>query len=310
MVRVKLSTRLAAASDRVTARVARTNADNRRHPEAVDLAVAAALAEFGIQGLNDPVGYVDFLRSCWQRDVVEVTAHASTDGDGDVRFTALLQHLAGGMAPLPVADAVRLARISDRLLSDRTPFDRPGYAIDVGAHASISSSFGHSGRLLTSVVRFMRSRECLEIGTAYGMSALFLASALERGQAPGTLSTIECSEPQATIAFDVLGKEHSSIRTFRGRSTEVLADVTAGGRAFDFLFHDGEHSGAAYVADFNAYEPQLAPGSVVLFDDITWEDPTASVSADTFAGWTTITHHPRVRQSAVLDGWYGLLLLR
>lgn len=309
---MKLSTRLATATDRITARAARASADARRHPGAVDLAVSAALAEFGIDGLQDPVGYIEFLRSCWRQDTVAVSSDglSPVGDDASRRFAALVDHLAGGMAPIPVADAVRIGRISDRLGSDRTPFDRPGYAFDVGVHASTSSSFGHSGRILTSIVRFMRSRACLEVGTAYGMSALFLAAALEHGDEPGRLSTIECSEPQATVGFQLLKEQHpEAVLTFRGRSTEALADVTEEGTLFDFLFHDGEHSAAAYVADFAAYEPHLAPGSVVLFDDITWEDPTEPGRSDTFAGWTRVAQHPRVRHSVVLDNWYGLLLL-
>ena len=296
----RIRTQLNAAGERLAARLA-----GPRPASGVDLVVAAALTEHGVSGLNDPAAYVDFLRSCWQPDPVEVTAH---QGGGSALFAALLDHLASGMAPIPVDDAVRIGRISDRLLSDRTPFDRPGSAVDVGVHAAVSSSFGHSGRLLTAVVRFMRSRTCLEIGTAYGLSALFLAAALDRGHEPGSLTTVECSEPQASLAFELLKEQHpGSVRTIRGRSTEALPEVAADGQVFDLLFHDGEHSAAAYVADFTAYEPHLAPGSVVLFDDITWGDPAQG--SDTLAGWTTLTRHERVAQSVVLDGWYGLLLL-
>jgi predicted O-methyltransferase YrrM len=309
----RLRSQIAAASDRLADRVARTQASARRQSDAIDLAVAAALTESGIADLHDPVAYVEFLRACWQRDAVDVAGQptAAAGDDAGRRFAALLAHLSDGMAAIPVGDAVVIARVSDSLLGDRTPFDRPGQVIDVGVHAGVSSSSAHSGRILTSVVRFMRSRSCLEIGTAYGLSALFLAAAQARGHEAGTVSTIECSEPQATLAFELLKARHpDTVRTFRGRSTEVLAEVCADGAVFDFLFHDGEHSGAAYVADFNAYEPHLAAGSVVLFDDITWEDPAAPGSAETFAGWTRITKHPRVAQSVVLDNWFGLLLLR
>ena len=78
----------------------------------------------------------------------------------------------------------------------------------------------------------------------------------------------------------------------------------------DFVFHDASHSRDAYVRDFELLAAGLPPGAVVLFDDIRWEDERrAGASAQTYAGWTAVVAHARVRRAAELDRNMGILLL-
>ena len=290
------------ASDRLAGRVARAAAANRRSDTDVDLALAALLGERGVRDLNDVAGFVAFLRGCWEPLTVDVVAESAPD----LRLAALLDHLRSGVAALPVGVSVSVAEHADRLLASRAPYDRSAMQSDVGTHGRWSSSFGHSARILTAVVRFLRSRNVVEIGTAYGLGSLFLADALRRGAEPGQLATIEAAEPQRSLSAELLD---GVARTFSGRTPQVLPEVFAAVGQVDLLFHDGDHSRDAYVADFEAALPHLAPGAAVVFDDIRWEDPFGLRDARTAEGWDTVSFHPRVRAKAEIAGRYGLLLL-
>lgn len=276
---------------------------------AADLVIASVLAQPEHARLADPVAFVAFLRDSFEPVSYSIEPLAPEPPEptlSDLRFRTLVEQLGSGAPALRRDEAVRIAGIVDELMDDRTPFERPVFAADAGLHARMASSFARKGRILAAVVRFMRVTAALEIGTAYGVSALFLAASLER--ADGKLTTLERSEPQLSIAQRVLSAEHPErVRVLGGISTEVRAGME--GDSFDFLFHDGEHSEAAYVDDFTAFEPSLDPGAVVLFDDIRWEDPWSDQPARTYEGWRRVVAHPRVRQAVEIDDSYGLILL-
>jgi predicted O-methyltransferase YrrM len=291
------------ASDRLAGRVARAAANTRQSEADVDLAIAAVLRERGVRDLNDVAGFVAFLRASWEPLTVDVAALSPGE---DLLLDSLLEHFRSGVTALPVSLTVEVAEHADRLLASREPYDRSALLTDVGTHARWSSSFGHSARILTAVVRYLRCRNVVEIGTAYGLGTLFLADALSRGHEPGRLATVEAAEPQRRLSAELLA---GVATTFHGRTPEVLSEVFQTVGPVDLLFHDGDHSRDAYVADFEAALPQLVPGAVVVFDDIRWEDPFRRRDARTAEGWDLVSSHPRVRRKVELDGRYGLLLL-
>lgn len=300
---------LLAALDRLGTR-ARTRLDRRRRDAAdTELAIAAILGRGEGAGLDDPAGFVGFLRDCFDRQRFGVTEVRATDAEPSLpglRFETMLAQLSTSVPPIAEQDAVRIGRIADDLLSRTDPFERPDWATDVGVHARIASSFGRKGRLLAAVARAMRAERAVEIGTAYGMSSLFLAAAMgERGR----LVTAERSEPQVGIATEMLAREHpDTVTVLGGIATELEASVRERLGEADLLFHDGEHSRRAYVDDFTAYEPMLAPGAVVLLDDIRWR-LNRRVAAETYAGWREVAAHPRVQRAVEVDRVFGLLLL-
>lgn len=300
---------LVAAVDRLAQRAGRRLARSRRDAADTDLAITAILARGDGAGLSDTAGFVGFLRDCFcglRFPVEEVRALDGEAGLPGLRFDTMLGQLPVSVPPIPEQDAVRIGRIADDLLSRTDPFERPDWATDVGMHARIASSFGRKGRLLAAVVRAMRVERAMEIGTAYGMSSLFLAAAMgERGR----LVTAERSEPQVGIATEVLAREHpDTVTVFDGISTDLEASARERLGEADLLFHDGEHSLRAYVDDFTAFEPMLAPGAVVLYDDIHWR-LNRRVAAETYAGWREVAGHPRVRRAVEVDRQFGLLLL-
>lgn len=271
-----------------------------------------ALARAGGE-LAYPVAWVEFLRGCLEGRAVQVTQvrqRAGGDAEAGRRFASLLDALAD-LPTLELPVALRLAGIADDLRRDARPVAFGGWAGDLGAHFGMSSSCGARGRILSTIVRFMGARRALELGTAYGMSALFLLEALTRGGADGHLTTVEGTQPAFDTARDLLtGRFADQVRCEFGRTNRVLPQLAGELAPVDLLFHDAGHSRRDYINDFTNALPLFAPGAVLLVDDITWDDRRfASAPPRCYAGWRTITRHPRVRRAVELDGAMGLALL-
>lgn len=263
-----------------------------------------------LEGVSQPLGFAGFLRNSWgplSFALAEIKAGVAVTS-ADQRFDTLLDVLSVDVPAFSFDTAVRLARVNDDLQKRREPFDRTKLSMDAARHAHLAISGPDKGRMLAAVVRFMRASYAIEIGTAYGLSALYLAEELGAG---GVIATVEGSEPQATIARSVLGSV-PSVSPLKGWSHEVVASVESlVGSHAQVMFHDGGHSHDSYVSDFTSYSPLLAPGAVVIFDDIRWEDPAFSAGpARTYEGWLAVVANVRVRRAVELNNALGLLQLR
>jgi predicted O-methyltransferase YrrM len=214
--------------------------------------------------------------------------------------------------PIPFATAQEIALVADRYRDLAGVVESGKWVGDAGLLFSISSSFGRKGRLLSAVIRFSRSERCLELGTAYGMSGLFILSTLKAIGVAGHLTTLEGMEPQYSLASAMLNERYGDMVSCHfGMTHTVLPGLARSLDRIDFLFHDAGHSREEYSRDFNAVVDILSPDSVVLIDDIRWEDPRfSSQPAQTYEGWREIVSHPRVRRAVEVDHNLGLLLLR
>ena len=112
------------------------------------------------------------------------------------------------------------------------------WAGDVGLHSSIASSSASKGRILFNLVRFTRSERCLELGTAYGVSAPFILSALRLYFTGGHPHTIEASEPQFSVASAQLRSRYSDLVSCHfGRTGTILPELMKSSGPIDMLFH-------------------------------------------------------------------------
>jgi predicted O-methyltransferase YrrM len=283
----------------------------------LDIVLSWALTNSG-EGLRFPVAYVDFLRTCLERKTLSLTTVKSLERNIEDecvrRFAALLGALAD-LPPLEFAVAEGFARIADGHLGDGSPVESGRWAGDVRAHFEMSSSFGHKGRILATIIRFMHSRDCLELGTAYGMSALFMLEALSAQGPDARLTTLEGSELQHRIAARLLENRYPGrVRCECGWTSQVLPGLVQALGGLDFMFHDAGHSRKDYLHDFQAVLPLLRPGSAVLIDDIGWHDPRfAATDPECRKGWLEIAHHARVlwavEWAIASDQEMGLILL-
>jgi predicted O-methyltransferase YrrM len=129
------------------------------------------------------------------------------------------------------------------------------------------------GRFLMRLVCELGSLSCLELGTGFGISGAYQAAALElRGK--GRLTTLDVAGEWAAIAergFSELGLD-GRVDIRRGDIDETLEGVLEETSPVDYAFLDAEHTERATVRHFDAVIPHLAPGAVVVVDDILWSE--------------------------------------
>lgn len=127
-------------------------------------------------------------------------------------------------------------------------------------------------RLLFALVREYRPRHGIELGTCLAVSASYQAAALALGQQPAALVTLEGAPELAVRAqrnLERVGLAHVA-RVLAGRFDQTLPTLLASGPAVDYAFIDGHHDEQATLDYFAALKPRLAPGAVLVFDDIAW----------------------------------------
>jgi predicted O-methyltransferase YrrM len=277
-----------------------------------DIVLSALMTPTLVAQLHDPVRFVSFVRGCLGRVSCRVVPVQQREAPPSLRefanrFSALLDTFRDVPALTP-ATALRLGHVADTLRASRQPTDGAQWAADDGILFDLCSTPPEKGRVLATIVRLMRSHRSVEIGTAYGLSALFTLTE----QAISELHTIEINESLHTQAAAWLRTYHPDRAVCHlGSSHNVLPRLGLKEASVDFLFHDGYHSHASYVRDFGLALPLLSPGAVVVFDDIRWEEPrfTEGQPAHTYAGWRAVVDHSRVIHAVEIDGGLGLALL-
>lgn len=130
---------------------------------------------------------------------------------------------------------------------------------------------GHiQGRLLEMLVRMLRPRRVLEIGTFTGYSALSMAAGLEDGAELHTVEVDDELEEFIRSYFDRSEHGHK-IRLHIGSALEIAPKL---GGEFDLVFIDGDkREYPAYyrmlMGDDNG-KPLVHSGSVLIADNILW----------------------------------------
>jgi predicted O-methyltransferase YrrM len=121
-----------------------------------------------------------------------------------------------------------------------------------------------TGRLLYQLVLSRGARTVVEFGTSLGISAIHLAAAL-RDSGTGRLVTTELDAIKAGRAQENLRRSGLSdlVEVRQGDAFETLR---SGPDAIDLLLLDGWKE--AYLPLLEMLEPRLAPGALVLADDI------------------------------------------
>lgn len=126
---------------------------------------------------------------------------------------------------------------------------------------------GHiQGRLLKMLVRMIRPRRVLELGTFSGYSALCMAEALEPG---ATLHTVEVDDEledfiRANLASAPAGE---SITLHIGDAMETMRGWDDG--AFDLIFIDADKR--AYADYYGEALRLLRPGGFIIADNTLWD---------------------------------------
>ena len=134
---------------------------------------------------------------------------------------------------------------------------------------------GHlQGRLLKMLVRMIRPRNILEVGTFSGYSALCMAEGLEEG---GMVYTFEINDEQEDFTRPWI--EGSPVRDkVRFIIGDAITEAPKLGITFDMAFIDGNKR--AYRETYEMVLSVLRPGGFVLADNTLWDGHVVDAAYD------------------------------
>ncbi|WAL94314.1 O-methyltransferase [Streptomyces sp. Je 1-369] len=143
------------------------------------------------------------------------------------------------------------------------------------------------GRLLYNLIRAVRPATVVEFGTSFGISTLHLAAAV-RDNGTGHVISTELSAAKAAAArrtFTETGLD-DLITVLEGDARDTLAAVDG---SADFVLLDGWKDLCLPV--LRLLEPRLAPGTLVVADDVDLEDlaPYLDYVRDPRNGYQSVT---------------------
>lgn len=167
---------------------------------------------------------------------------------------------------------------------------------NITRNSSISPKFG---ALIYRLVKYAEPDEILEVGTAMGISTLYIAAAAPK-------SNIVTMEGCAVIAekaqenFNHMGI--GNIELVMGNFNHLIAKTVSNFDKLDFVLIDGNHRKKPTLDYFSQILPKLHPGSMVVIDDIHW-------SKGMEEAWDEIRKHESVTVSIDLFRT-GILLFK
>lgn len=142
-------------------------------------------------------------------------------------------------------------------------------------------------QLLYRIAAHYQPQTILELGTSFGISTAYMASAQPAAR------VITCEGAPAVAA---MARQHfkqlqlNNIALLEGDFADSLPAALAAMPKIDLAFIDGNHRQAPTLAYFEQLLPHARDTSVFIFDDIHW-------SAEMEAAWTVIREHPAVTLS-------------
>jgi predicted O-methyltransferase YrrM len=159
-------------------------------------------------------------------------------------------------------------RLAEQLLQSKKVQDADGtaYPLDDAIDAE-------TGALLQRLIHERPPAVTLEIGPAYGISALFICEALRDvgGRRHITMDPVQSTTWKGIGLRHLRDAGFSSIVEFREQySQDALPQLAAAGVRVDFAFIDGTHTFDQKLVDFFFVDRLLNVGGVVAFDDCGW----------------------------------------
>ncbi len=136
-----------------------------------------------------------------------------------------------------------------------------------------------SGWALHGLVRSMKPKVCVEIGSAHGFSTCLIGLALHQNLKghlwavdPHVINHWSDDNPEDT--FQILQRNlrrvgvNDRVSIIRKITTEAIDDLP---NKIDFAFIDGDHSYEGAKQDWEIIAPRMNPFGVVVFHDTLWD---------------------------------------
>ncbi|MEW2381349.1 class I SAM-dependent methyltransferase [Micromonospora sp. NPDC047707] len=118
-----------------------------------------------------------------------------------------------------------------------------------------------------AIVRAAKPKHIVETGVDKGLGSVVLAAALLRNAAeghPGRVTSLDINPEAGYLAKVAPWSEVVDLVI-----GDSLASIAALDRPVDLFLHDSDHSTAHERREFTAVEPKLAPGALLLTDNVT-----------------------------------------
>ena len=158
--------------------------------------------------------------------------------------------------------------VLDRILETGQFTGPDGQLLSVRAHISEAQ-----GDMLQRIVRETKPRVSLEVGLAYGVSAMFICDALK--MVGGERHMVIDSHQMTSVWNNGAGLHnlklagHAPLIDFYGEESQrALPKLEAQGERIDFAFIDGAHTFDHALVDFFYIDRMLNVGGIVAFDDV------------------------------------------
>lgn len=145
---------------------------------------------------------------------------------------------------------------------------------EMGARDGIPIVVPETGALLQVLALASGARRVIEVGTAIGVSTLYIARALP---ADGRIVTFEIDSARHSTAEDFL-RRASVLDRVELRLEDARAGLASLEPGFDLAFIDGVK--AQYGDYFEALLPLLAPGAVLAVDNVLMSGTVAEGRSD------------------------------
>ena len=133
---------------------------------------------------------------------------------------------------------------------------------EMGKKSFIPSIGPVKGKILAEVVRKLKPRKILEVGSLYGYSAILVT---KNSPANAEITTVEKNPEHARITEQNVERAEleSQIKVIEGDAMEILPKLPG---PFDLVFLDAEKT--QYLDYLKAVEDKLHQGSVVVADNV------------------------------------------
>lgn len=154
----------------------------------------------------------------------------------------------------------------------------------VSAIAASSLKPKKYAQLLYRMVQYYKPGTIVELGTSFGVTTVYLASA----NASSKVFTCEGSAAIASIAkknFETL--QLNNVQLTQGDFATTLPLLLSKLNTVNFAFADGNHRKKPTLNYFQQLLNHTTPATILIFDDIHW-------SAEMEEAWNTIKQHPAV----------------
>ncbi len=154
----------------------------------------------------------------------------------------------------------------------------------VSAIAASSLKPRKYAQLLYRMVKYYQPATVLELGTSFGITTAYFASA----NAASKVFTCEGSGAIASIAKqNFAALQLNNVQLTEGDFAQTLSPLLLNCKEINFAFIDGNHRKVPTVDYFNQLLKYSTPATILVFDDIHW-------STEMEQAWAEIKEHPTV----------------